>query len=57
MLLDKGVTDPKVIAKKLGYKGNALTSGIERVREIMKGVGHEPTPKDIDNFLRRNKII
>lgn len=38
-LWDKGVTDPKVIAQKLGYKGNALTSGIEDVKEALKRVG------------------
>jgi len=32
-LWDRGVCDPRVIAKKLGYSGNSLTAGIERVKE------------------------
>lgn len=34
-LWDRGVQDPRVIAKKLGFSGNALTAGIERVREYL----------------------
>lgn len=29
----RGIEDPKIIAKKIGYSGDALTSGIERVKE------------------------
>lgn len=32
-LWDRGICDPRVIAKKLGYSGNSLTAGIERVKE------------------------
>ena len=32
-LIDRGVFDPKVIAKKLGYSGNSLTADIQRVQE------------------------
>lgn len=35
-LWDKGIRDPKVIARKLGYTGGALVAGIERVREYLK---------------------
>lgn len=35
-LFDRGVTDPKLIARKLGYSGGATTAGIERVREGFK---------------------
>lgn len=38
-LIERGVHDPKVIAHKLGYTGNALTAGIERVNEGMKRLG------------------
>jgi hypothetical protein len=36
---DKGIKDFRMIAKKLGYTGNALTAGIERVREGLKVLG------------------
>lgn len=35
-LYERGVTDPKVIARKLGYTGNAITAGIERVHEAFQ---------------------
>ena len=38
-LVERGVYDPKVIAHKLGYTGNALVAGIERVNEGMKRLG------------------
>ena len=31
-----GVSDPKIIAKKIGYSGDSLTAGIERVKEGME---------------------
>lgn len=31
---ERGIYDPKVIAQKLGYKGNALTHGISEVEKI-----------------------
>lgn len=34
-LWQRGILDPKVIARKLGYSGNALTAGIERVRQAV----------------------
>jgi hypothetical protein len=41
-LWERGVTDPKVIARKLGYSGAALTAGIERVKEGLKALGITP---------------
>ncbi len=38
-LWERGIRDPKVIAKKLGYSGNAITAGIERVKEGLKSLG------------------
>ena len=35
----RGITDPKVIARKLGYTGEAITNGIERVLEGLKRLG------------------
>jgi len=35
-LWDRGVRDPKIIARKLGFSGNATTKGIERVMEGLK---------------------
>lgn len=37
-MIDRGVTDSKVIARKLGYTGSALSSGIERVEEAKKRI-------------------
>lgn len=34
-LWDRGVRDPRIIAKKIGYSGAALTAGIERVNEAL----------------------
>lgn len=34
-LWDRDIKDPSILAKKLGYTGNALTSGIKEVREII----------------------
>lgn len=39
-LWDRGVTDPRVIALKLGYSGAALTAGIERVKEELVALGY-----------------
>lgn len=36
---ERGVYDPKTIAQKLGYKGNALTHGIEEVNGILVKLG------------------
>jgi hypothetical protein len=38
-MVERGYTDPKKIAQKLGYKGAALTSGIERVNEGINRLG------------------
>lgn len=38
-LVDRGVYDPKTIAQKLGYKGNALTHGIEEVNNVLGKLG------------------
>ncbi len=35
-LWNRGVHDPKVIARKLGYAGSALSSGVERVRGVLE---------------------
>ena len=38
-LWERGLTDPRVIAQKLGYSGNALTAGVEKVNEALKNMG------------------
>ena len=38
-LWERGITDPRAIAKKLGYSGGAVTAGIERVHEGLKRLG------------------
>lgn len=38
-LLDRGVSDPRVIAQKLGFKGNSLTRGVEEVNKVMEELG------------------
>lgn len=38
-LWDRGVRDPRIIAKKIGYTGNSITAGIERVKEGLKAKG------------------
>ena len=38
-LWERGVRDPRIIAKKIGYTGNAITAGIERVNEGLKKEG------------------
>lgn len=48
-LLERGITDPAVIARKLGYKGSALTAGIVRVKQIIE----EVKPDDVDRFLAK----
>lgn len=35
-MVERGIGDPKVIARKIGYSGDSLTAGIERVREGME---------------------
>lgn len=40
-MLDRGIRDLKIIARKLGYEGNALASGIERVKEAITRIKHE----------------
>lgn len=46
-LWERGIRDLATIAKKLGYSGNAVTSGIERVKEGLKrlGIDHEQHPE------------
>jgi len=38
-LWERGVTDLKVIARKIGYSGASLTPGIERVKEGLRAAG------------------
>lgn len=38
-LWERGITDPRIIAQKLGYNGNAMTAGIERVNQALKTLG------------------
>lgn len=38
-LWERGVRDPHIIAKKIGYTGNAVTAGIERVRDALHQEG------------------
>ena len=57
-MLERGKTDPRLIARKLGYSGGALTAGIEKVKEIMVELGYAPAEPDpeIDNFLKKIKV-
>lgn len=34
-LWERGIRDPKILARKIGYSGNATTAGIERVNEAI----------------------
>ncbi len=38
-LYERGIRDPKVIARKLGYSGNSITAGIERVNQAFRNLG------------------
>jgi len=38
-LFDRGITDPRLIAQKLGYKGNAMVAGIDKVNEALRELG------------------
>lgn len=38
-LWERGITDFAVIARKLGYTGNSIQSGIERVKEGLRAKG------------------
>jgi DNA-binding CsgD family transcriptional regulator len=38
---ERGIRDPRIIAKKLGYSGNSVTAGIERVHEGLVALGIE----------------
>lgn len=38
-LWDRGIKDPRIIAQKIGYTGNSVTTGIERVKEGLKAKG------------------
>lgn len=40
-MMTKGVTDPRTIAKKIGYGGGALAAGIERVNEAIERIKNE----------------
>lgn len=33
-LLEKGMTDPKQIARRLGFKGNAINKGIALINQV-----------------------
>lgn len=35
-MVERGIGDAKVIARKIGYSGDSLTAGIERVKEGLK---------------------
>ena len=41
-LWERGITDLKILARKLGYGGASTTAGIERVKEGLKRLGIEP---------------
>lgn len=45
-LWKRGIRDLKVIARKLGYDGAALTSGIEKVKEVLTESGINYEQKD-----------
>lgn len=36
VLLQKGMHDPKQIARRLGYKGNALAKGLKLIDEVIE---------------------
>ena len=38
-LWERGITDPRIIAQKLGYTGNSMTAGIEWVNQALKTLG------------------
>ena len=37
-LMDRGMTDPREIAKKLGYSGSRMAKGIEYAKEAMEKI-------------------
>lgn len=39
-LWDRGIRDFRIIAKKLGYTGNSITAGIERVKQGLVTIGY-----------------
>lgn len=40
-LMARGITDPRMLAHKLGYTGSATVAGIERVKEAIERIKHE----------------
>ena len=38
-LWKKGIRDPRVIARKLGFSGSSMDKGIERVKEGLRSAG------------------
>jgi len=38
-LWERGVRDQTVLARKLGYTGNATTAGIDKVNEALRRLG------------------
>lgn len=38
-LYERGITDPRTIARKIGYTGGATDAGIQRVKEAFKRLG------------------
>jgi hypothetical protein len=38
-LHNRGVTDPQIIAQKIGYSGKSLEAGIQRVIEAFERLG------------------
>lgn len=51
-LLDRGVTNPETIARKMGYKGGALTSGIAKMKQVIADVEAKRDP-EIERAIRR----
>lgn len=47
-LWERGVRDPKIIAKKIGYGGSALTAGIERVHEGLQKLGLDKKDESVE---------
>lgn len=38
-LIERGITEPRTIARKIGYTGNATQAGIARVHDACKRLG------------------
>lgn len=42
-LLERGVTDPRQIARRCGFKGNALQKGLELIDSVIKTRDNQKT--------------